>query len=83
MVVVLRVNWLRAKSRRDRWREEKILLRSEMGWTKTYFKHHEFAWLDRSRSTTVGAECYALKQAYNWRRLAHLAQKALDVMDQR
>ncbi|KAK7679233.1 hypothetical protein QCA50_017811 [Cerrena zonata] len=81
MEEMLRVNWLRAKARRDRWKEEKILLKSEMQWTRNYFKHTEKTWLDRSKDTTVGAECYALRQAYNWRRFAHLAQKALETMD--
>lgn len=77
---MLRVNWLRAKARRDRWKEEKVLLRSEMEWTRNYFKHTENVWLDRSKDTTVSAQCYALRQAYNWRRFAHLAQKALETM---
>lgn len=74
---MLRVNWLRAKSRRDRWREEKVLLRSELSWTMNYFTTNMNLWIDRSIGATPGAQCYALKQAVTWQRFAHLAQKAL------
>ncbi|KAK7680044.1 hypothetical protein QCA50_016990 [Cerrena zonata] len=74
---MLRVNWLRAKSRRDRWKEEKVLLRSELSWTMNYFTHNVNTWIDRSIDATPGIRCYALKQAITWQRFAHLAQKAL------
>ncbi|KAK7692299.1 hypothetical protein QCA50_003924 [Cerrena zonata] len=74
---MLRVNWLRAKSRRDRWKEEKVLLRSEMSWTEQYFTYNMNLWIERSKGTSAGAQCYALKEAVTWQRFAHLAQKAL------
>ncbi|KAK7676858.1 hypothetical protein QCA50_020194 [Cerrena zonata] len=74
---MLRVNWLRAKSRRDRWQEEKILLKSELIWTKNFFSNRKILWIDRAKDTTAGVQCYALKQAVTWDRLSYLAQKAL------
>ena len=41
---VYRVHWLKAKSRRDRWREERILLASEMEWTELFFRHRASRW---------------------------------------
>ena len=38
---VYRVNWLRARSRFDRWREEYKLLRSEMDWILNFFSYKE------------------------------------------
>jgi hypothetical protein len=41
---VYRVHWLKAKSRRDRWQEEQILLASEMEWTELFFRHRASRW---------------------------------------
>ena len=73
---VLRVNWLRAKSRRDRWAEEKHLLNSEILWTVNYFEFHFRLWQLRAENTSPGVACYSLKQAETWRRLSVLALKA-------
>jgi hypothetical protein len=43
-MAVYRVHWLKAKSRRDRWREERILLVSEMQWTELFFRHQASRW---------------------------------------
>lgn len=43
-VTVYRVHWLKAKSRRDRWREEHIILTSEMKWTEHFFRHRASRW---------------------------------------
>lgn len=43
-IVVYRVHWLKAKSRRDRWREEQVLLASEMEWTEIFFRHRASCW---------------------------------------
>jgi len=43
-VTVYRVHWLKAKSRRDRWREEHIILTSEMQWTELFFRHRASCW---------------------------------------
>jgi len=41
---VYRVHWLKAKARRDRWQEERILLASEMQWTELFFRHRGSRW---------------------------------------
>ena len=43
-MIVYHVHWLKAKSRRDRWREERILLASEMEWTERFFRHRASRW---------------------------------------
>jgi hypothetical protein len=43
-MIVYRVHWLKAKSRRDCWREEQILLASEMEWTERFFHHRASHW---------------------------------------
>ena len=73
---MLRVNWLRAKSRKDRWAEEKILLNSEILWTLNYFEFHFRLWQLRAENASPGVVCYSLKQSETWRRLAVLATKA-------
>ncbi|KAK7685247.1 hypothetical protein QCA50_011610 [Cerrena zonata] len=75
-----RVNWLRAKSRRDRWAEEKTLLQSELECTHRYFLYHMEQWKTRSLNTTAGFECYALQQAYMWHNFARQAEGALNVI---
>ncbi|KAK7681502.1 hypothetical protein QCA50_015234 [Cerrena zonata] len=75
---MMRVNWLRAKSRRDRWAEEKVLIHSELEWTHRYFLRNVDLWRGRAVDKTPGQTCYALKQAETWRRFAHHANLALD-----
>jgi|SRR5882762_1463574 len=43
-MVVYRVHWLKAKARRDRWREEQTLLASEMQWTELFFRYRASLW---------------------------------------
>jgi hypothetical protein len=43
-MAVYRVHWLKAKSRRDRWREEQILLESEMQWAELFFRNRASRW---------------------------------------
>lgn len=43
-VTVYRVHWLKAKARRDRWREEQILVASEMEWTEQFFRYRASRW---------------------------------------
>jgi hypothetical protein len=43
-IPVYRVHWLKAKARRDRWREEQILVASEMEWTELFFRHRASRW---------------------------------------
>jgi hypothetical protein len=51
---VYRVHWLKAKARRDRWQEERILLASEMQWTELFFRHRGSRW------KTLAAESSAI-----------------------
>jgi hypothetical protein len=67
MVTVYCFHWLKAKSRRDRWREEHILLQS-MQWTELFFCDANSGQLKGSETTSnselrssKGHICYALK----------------------
>jgi hypothetical protein len=52
-MTVYRVHWLKAKSRRDRWREEQILLASEMQWTELFFRHRASRWSALAAQSSV------------------------------
>ena len=73
----MRVNWLRAKSRRDRWVEENVLLASELEWSWRFFVRQEVIWRDRSILAIGGYRCYALKQADVWTQFAESALAAM------
>ncbi|KAK7682710.1 hypothetical protein QCA50_014093 [Cerrena zonata] len=66
MEELFRVNWLRAKARRDRWAEEKILLKSELSWTKAYFQRRSDDWKSRITARSPGLACYAHLQKRHW-----------------
>ncbi|KAI5999465.1 hypothetical protein EDC04DRAFT_2584286, partial [Pisolithus marmoratus] len=60
---VYQINWLKARARRDRWKEEVSLVRHEMLWTGLWFKHHKNIWEKRAlQSTEPGKGTYANKQ---------------------
>ncbi|KAI5982501.1 hypothetical protein EDC04DRAFT_2616638 [Pisolithus marmoratus] len=62
------INWLKARARRDRWKEEVSLVRHEMLWTGLWFKHHKNIWEKRAlQSTEPGKGAYANKQIELWR----------------
>ena len=72
-----RVNWLCAKARLDRCKEEAVLVRSEMDWTKRYYSHIKDQWLERAKVVALNKPAltfYALRQAYNWGMLENHAQ---------
>ena len=77
LALVLRVNWLRAKARRDRWAEEKILLRAEIQWTRNFFNHMRTKWYARATSGEPQLASYAYRQTDTWRRFTELADTAL------
>lgn len=79
VLTVYRVNFLRAKARRDRWVEEKKILESEIGCTHRYFVHKQKEWLKRvsGEPGKHGHNCYAHKQASNWDQLAQSAAAAV------
>lgn len=68
---------MRAKSRRDRWVEEKMLLKSQMEWVRNFFAHKVETWKDRAGHPSVGHQCYAWKQVTMWRRFAQEAENAV------
>ncbi|KAI6011485.1 hypothetical protein EDC04DRAFT_2609884 [Pisolithus marmoratus] len=58
-----RINWLKARERRDRWKEEVSLVRHEMLWTGLWFGYHKNMWEKRAlQSTEPGKQAYANKQ---------------------
>jgi len=68
--LVYRVNWLRAKARVDRWLEEEVLVKHEMGWTILWFKKQAELWRERSKregsNLPPGHKSYATKQEKLW-----------------
>lgn len=75
IIVVYRVNWLRARSRRDRWEEELDITAHEMVWVTRYFTHRADAWRNVATSDDLGAVGgpYAFRQAGQWDRMAGVA----------
>ncbi|KAI6029195.1 hypothetical protein BKA83DRAFT_4489157 [Pisolithus microcarpus] len=62
-----RINWLKARARRDRWKEEVSLVRHEMLWTGLWFEYHKNMWEERAlQLTEPGKEAYAKKQMRLW-----------------
>lgn len=68
--LVYRVNWLRAKSRVDRWNEELLLVKHEMEWTTLWFQHQANKWSEHSKRNDndlpKGHKAYASKQQKLW-----------------
>ncbi|KAJ7805682.1 hypothetical protein B0H14DRAFT_3153313 [Mycena olivaceomarginata] len=65
----IRVEWARARARKDRWDEEVMLLREEMRRVLRYLEWQAQWWRDQATrrkdwdsATAAGAEAYALKQ---------------------
>ncbi|KAI6148183.1 hypothetical protein EDD17DRAFT_1493951, partial [Pisolithus thermaeus] len=72
---VYRINWLKARARRDRWKEEVSLVRHEMLWTCLWFEHHKNMWEKRAlQSSEPGKEAYAKKQMGLWSDFAKKAR---------
>ena len=65
------MNWLRAKARNQRWKEEIIILQNEMIWTQLWFQHQVQVWEERKRfaaeSLSDGHKVYAAKQIWVWK----------------
>ena len=69
--------WLRAYARKERWREESILVPFEMECTVRYFERKAEDWERwRLNSATPGHDAYAARQADMWRRLANHASNS-------
>ncbi|KAI6101034.1 hypothetical protein EV401DRAFT_1894234 [Pisolithus croceorrhizus] len=70
-----RINWLKARARRDRWKEEVSLVRHEMLWTCLWFEYHKDMWEKRAlQSTEPGKEAYAKMQMGLWNDFAKKAR---------
>lgn len=76
----MRVNWLRAKARRDRWDEELELVRNEMVWTVRGMQSMAKEWekLKQSSGEERGLKQYAAKQEGMWLNMATKAQQVFE-----
>jgi hypothetical protein len=79
---VFRVNWIRARSRQDRWTEELSMTTHEMLWVTLWFQHRAEIWRDWATSqsdvfnlVSPALKAYAYKQADNWDRLKEIAEQ--------
>ena len=78
---VYRVNWLRAKARKERWEEEIELVGKEMEWTTRCFQYHEEIWNRRAeKAEGVGQKAYAWKQSSAWGNWAVTANDTFRVL---
>ncbi|KAG1720213.1 hypothetical protein EDB19DRAFT_1918112 [Suillus lakei] len=75
-----RVHWLRAKSLRDRWKEEQLVVESEMDWTCNFFLQKAAQWIERMGESSAnrlrGHACYSGRQSQMYLLLAQDAQAA-------
>jgi hypothetical protein len=83
--LVQRVNWLRAKARHQRWKEEITIVENEMAWTQLWFQHQMQVWEKRKQVATVslsnGHKVYAAKQVWGWKTFLDDARKSfMDVL---
>ena len=79
--LVYRVNWLRAKARKERWEEEIELVRCEMDWTVNCFQHHERIWRERAEGADgPGHRAYAWKQWAMWNEWVGMAETRFNVL---
>ncbi|KAG1727888.1 hypothetical protein EDB19DRAFT_1642736 [Suillus lakei] len=74
------VHWLRAKSLRDRWKEELLVVESEMDWTCNFFLWKAVQWIEwmgeSSANRLQGHACYSGRQSRMYLLLAQDAQAA-------
>jgi hypothetical protein len=87
ILLVTRVNWLRAKARHQRWVEEIEIVKHEMSWTQLWFDHQRKVWEIRQRvaaaSMQHGHEAYAAKQVWVWTQFLDDANKSFaPIIDQ-
>ena len=63
------MNWLRAKARHQRWKEEVTIVENEMEWIKLWFEHQIKVWEDRKmRRISSGHRVFAAKQVWIWKK---------------
>ncbi|KAG5634201.1 hypothetical protein H0H81_002915, partial [Sphagnurus paluster] len=69
-----RVNWIRAKSPRDRWKEELAVTQHEMVWVLLWLQHRAKMWTKRAEGTSKPELApYAYQQAANWEGMKQIA----------
>lgn len=70
------MNFLTSLSRRDRWKEEYYIVKSEIDWTTRFYTYHARKWSQRADDhPEPGYAAYAHRQSAMWKRLArHSAQ---------
>lgn len=80
--LVYQVNWLRTKARYDRFEEEVLLVKHEMGWTIRFFENEISRWTRRADKSMedglAGHAAYAEKQIAMWRNFAIQAQEGFN-----
>lgn len=77
LLLVYRLNWLRARAQKNRWSEELNLTRHEMQWTVRWYVHMAAKW--RVRRDAVddlwrGHRAYAEKQIGMWNELGRVSE---------
>lgn len=75
--LVDRVKWFRDRSARDRAREEKEILKEELGRSVSYFKHMKNTWVTlatKKLNHSPGYAPYAYKQAVMYERFTRDAE---------
>lgn len=72
------MNFLRARSRKYRWKEEKVLLPSEMNCTSLYFSHKAGLWQSRAEDSEGGKKAYACRQITQWQALEQYAKARVE-----
>ncbi|KAH6908105.1 hypothetical protein BKA70DRAFT_1372112 [Coprinopsis sp. MPI-PUGE-AT-0042] len=75
-----RVNWIKAKCRAERWKEEHILLSAEMEWVLNFFESQQDkckAWANLTRDRP-GHYAYARRKSDMWRLLGVHAEGMFD-----
>jgi hypothetical protein len=75
LLAVYRVNWIRARSRRDRWQEELSITSHEMVWIVLWFQTQAEVWRRRAQVVDLspGFASYAYRQSSMWDKLKQLA----------
>lgn len=73
LITVRRVNWIRAKERRDRWKEELSVTQHEMVWVLLWLQHRSRMWTKHAEAADAQLAPYAHRQAANWKRVQEVS----------
>jgi len=73
---VLRVSWLKAKARYERWSEELQMVKHEMHWTVLWFQDKVRMWEQKwLKAEEPGQKAYAAKQRKIWESFQEKAEE--------